>query len=83
MLPDVSIVEKILPEFIDIGLGGLEVYYPGHTKEHSDLLLEWCREFDLIATGGSDCHDSSTRTLGVTGLDKNDYSIFKDVYTNL
>jgi len=81
VLPDVSIVEKILPEFIECGIGGLEVYYPGHTQEHTDLLLKWCSKYNLIPTGGSDCHDESSRALGVAGLDQTAYNVFKERLT--
>jgi predicted metal-dependent phosphoesterase TrpH len=79
VLPPVEIVEKILPEFLDpgiIGIDGLEVYYPGHTEEHEKAMLEWCSKYNLIATGGSDCHDQKVRPLGVKGIDQKDLDIF-------
>ncbi|UCH80448.1 MAG: PHP domain-containing protein [Nitrospiraceae bacterium] len=79
VLPPVETVEKIMPEFLDpqiIGIDGLEVYYPGHTHEHEDLLLEWCSTYNLIVTGGSDCHDKKARPLGVRGIGVNDLNIF-------
>jgi len=79
VLPPVETVEKILPEFIDpgiIGIDGLEVYYPGHTEEYEKAMLQWCSKYNLIATGGSDCHDQEIRPLGVKGIEQRDLDIF-------
>jgi predicted metal-dependent phosphoesterase TrpH len=75
VLPPVEIVEKIMPEFLDpgiIGIDGLEVYYPGHTDEYEEAMLQWCSRYNLIATGGSDCHDRKIRPLGVKGISQHD-----------
>ena len=45
-----------IPEFVGYGLRGLEVYHPDHSPDDSAALLEMCRIYDLIATGGSDFH---------------------------
>ena len=76
VLPPVEVVEKILPEFLDLGLDGIEVYYPGHTDEHRQLMINWAKKHDLTITGGSDCHDTQQRPLGVDGLEKNEFNVF-------
>lgn len=81
VLPPLSVVEKILPEFIDAGIKGLEVYYPGHTEEHETLMMAWAKEHHLVATGGSDCHDTLERPTGVRGLTQSDYTVFKRTLT--
>ena len=48
-------VERI-PEFVGYGLRGVEVYYPHHSPEDVETLLGLCREYGLLATGGSDFH---------------------------
>ncbi len=69
VLPPLEVVERLMPEFLTLGLDGLEVYYPGHTPEHRALLLEWVKRYGLpLVTGGSDCHDRATRPLGVDGV---------------
>lgn len=81
VLPPVEIVEKLMPEFLDedlLGLDGLEVYYPGHVQEHRDLITGWAAEYGLIETGGSDCHDPVDRPLGVDGLDADRFVILLD-----
>lgn len=70
VLPPIEVVEILMPEFLDdklLGLDGLEVEYPGHIAEHRRLLRTWAAEYDLITTGGSDCHDRVNRPLGVDG----------------
>ena len=47
---------ELLPQLAANGLGGLEVYYPGHDAASRATYLEWCRQFNLVPTGGSDFH---------------------------
>jgi 3',5'-nucleoside bisphosphate phosphatase len=71
VLPPIEVVEILLPEFLDenlLGLDGLEVEYPGHVAEHRALMRVWAGRYDLITTGGSDCHDRLNRPLGVAGV---------------
>ena len=68
VLPPLSTVERILPEFLYLGIKGLEVYYPGHTQEHIEYLLELARKHGLVVTGGSDCHDDTQRPLLQPGM---------------
>jgi 3',5'-nucleoside bisphosphate phosphatase len=69
VLPPLETVEAILPRFLEIGLDGLEVNYPGHTPGLIERLHAIRRQYDLpLATGGSDCHDKSGRPMGVCGV---------------
>ncbi len=79
VLPPLEAVERLLPEFLDpelLGIDGLEIYYPGHTSEHCQLLLSWAERYGLIVTGGSDCHDAAQRPLGVSGINQQEFDIF-------
>jgi 3',5'-nucleoside bisphosphate phosphatase len=40
----------------DVGLDGVEAFYPPHTPEQTRHLLQLCAEFELVATGSSDFH---------------------------
>ena len=76
VLPPVELVEQLLPEFLDpaiVGIEGLEVYYPAHTRELEDTLLDWAKRYDLLITGGSDCHDNSNRPLGTSGINQEEF----------
>lgn len=77
VLPPLGLVERILPEFIEAGIQGLEVYYPGHTKEHRQILKSWTKKYSLLITGGSDCHDVRNRPLGVSGITQTQFNLFK------
>ncbi len=68
VLPPFSTVVRLLPEFLMAGLMGLEVHYPGHTPEHTGQLSSLALSLGLVITGGSDCHDLSTRPMGAAGL---------------
>lgn len=48
--------DELIPEFVDCGLGGLEVYYPEHSQGMVNFYLELAKKFALLVTGGSDCH---------------------------
>ena len=76
VLPPIETIEKLWPEFLELGLNGIEVYYPGHTQEHRELLLKWAERYQLTITGGSDCHDTTQRPLGVDGLTEEEFEVF-------
>jgi len=77
VLPPFEIVAKIFPEFLEAGIKGLEVYYPGHTKEYQELLKSLALKHRLIITGGSDCHDGKERPFGVRGISQPEFELFK------
>lgn len=71
VLPPIETVEILMPEFLDedlLGLDGLEVEYPGHAPQHRQLMAQWAEKYNLITSGGSDCHDRVDRPLGVAGV---------------
>ena len=43
-------------EFLNMGINGFECYYPSHTTEITEFLVNFCREHDLMITAGSDEH---------------------------
>ena len=49
-------LEKLVGRLVVLGLDGLEVDHPKHTPHQRKRLARWCREHDLVATGGSDFH---------------------------
>ena len=46
----------LIRTLVDIGLKGLEVYYPGHTEQDIANLNEIAAQLNLLVTGGSDFH---------------------------
>ena len=49
-------VEDVLPELLEAGLMGLEVFHPHHGNNKINRLKELCREHNLLMTGGTDYH---------------------------
>ncbi|KAH3743410.1 error-prone DNA polymerase [Pelomyxa schiedti] len=47
---------------------GFEARYPGHTPELERIVVEWSTRYNLLVTGGSDCHDPTNRRLGTAGV---------------
>ncbi|MBF0229735.1 MAG: PHP domain-containing protein [Desulfamplus sp.] len=73
VLPPIEIVEKLLPRFIDAGIRGIEINYPGHIEAHKFILHQWAKQHSLLVTGGSDCHDQFIRPLGVQGITREEF----------
>jgi predicted metal-dependent phosphoesterase TrpH len=46
----------MIPQLIDHGLMGLEVYYTEHSQSHINYFLDIARRHNLLVTGGSDFH---------------------------
>lgn len=47
---------------------GFECYHSGHSKEDTAALLTYCRQHQLLVSGGSDCHGSFVRHVRWAGL---------------
>lgn len=48
--------DELIPRLIKDGLKGIEVYCTNHNPESSHRYEELALQYDLIPTGGSDCH---------------------------
>lgn len=59
--------EARLRWLVDIGLGGIEVFYPSHTSSQTREYQELARHFGLVMTGSSDYHGPTGRTAGRLG----------------
>ena len=60
--PAGDMVDELLPQLIDVGLGGLEVYRPSHRKNDVLRYEAICRAAGLMVSGGSDWHTPDART---------------------
>ena len=73
--------ETVIQEVIDMGVEGLEVYYPEHTPYQIKNYLKLCNENNLLVTGGSDYHGhgstGSRNNLGCSGISA---KLFKKLY---
>ncbi len=78
VLPPWETVERMLPEFLELGLDGLEVMYPGHTPAHMKLLRDIAKKHALLMTGGSDFHDRVKRPIGTAGMNMHQLQLVMD-----
>jgi len=56
--PMLTKVDELIPSFVEAGLGGLEVYYPGSSDNITRFYEGLVKKYHLAATGGSDAHGS-------------------------
>lgn len=66
-------VDTVLPEMVAAGLQGVEVYHPHHSPSDVRRLEDWCHQYDLLMTGGSDYHGPDanapdSKAIGLNGL---------------
>ena len=50
-----------ISRYRDFGLDGVEVFYPSHTREQTELLARRAAELGLLSTGSSDYHGPDHR----------------------
>lgn len=58
----------------DLGLDGLECYYPTYTKEEKDMCEAFAEEFNFLKSGGSDFHGSNRAHIAL-GTGEGDLSV--------
>ena len=51
-----SVKDDILTQLIEIGIDGLEIYYPEHSQSCINFYLNLAQKHNLLITGGSDYH---------------------------
>lgn len=49
-------VEEVLPVLVEAGLIGIEVIHPHHGNNKVNRLKEFCQQYNLLMTGGTDYH---------------------------
>lgn len=74
----------IINEVIQMGIEGLEVFYPEHTPKEIGGFLEICQKNKLLVTGGSDFHgigyDTTRNRLGCMGIDEERFAKLLDYH---
>lgn len=51
--------DELIKEFAKLGLIGLEVHYSEHSQAMVNFYLDLAKEYNLLVTGGSDCHGNA------------------------
>ena len=75
----------ILAQLKEYGLGGVEVFYPTHSKKIRKKLIAISRDLGLLITGGTDFHGAirNGTYLGGTNKQKIPYEIFTEIKLHL
>ncbi|OQY60551.1 MAG: phosphatase [Desulfobacteraceae bacterium 4572_88] len=81
--PDESLsVESLVRDLAEMGLRGIEVFYPEHSAHHMALYTEMARRYDLLMTGGTDFHGAVRPGIQM-GSGKGDFSVPYELYEKL
>ncbi|HEX7618862.1 MAG TPA: histidinol phosphatase, partial [Verrucomicrobiae bacterium] len=57
--PGLNRTDEVIPDLVDAGLDGIECFHTKHSTATSERYLEIAGKFNLLVTGGSDCHGFS------------------------
>jgi predicted metal-dependent phosphoesterase TrpH len=57
--PGLNRRDDIIPDLVDAGLDGIECFHTKHSTVMSERYLEIAEKYNLLVTGGSDCHGFS------------------------
>ncbi|MFH1359822.1 MAG: PHP domain-containing protein [Candidatus Omnitrophota bacterium] len=80
--PMVSDVDDLIPAFVEAGLKGLEIFYPGYQEKTIQYYEGLAQKYQLLITGGSDSH-GKTKSHTAIGCVKIPYDLverLKDLY---
>ena len=68
-LPGDTLIES-MNQLRDLGLAGVECYAQYHDPAITELCIAWCKDNNMLMTGGSDYHGGFVnRSLGIPLLD--------------
>jgi len=57
--PGLNRSDEVIPDLVEAGLDGIECFHTKHSTVVSEHYLEIADKFNLLVTGGSDCHGTS------------------------
>lgn len=75
-------IETLIKVLIEMGLKGIEVFYPEHSPNHIAQYTKLANRHDLLITGGTDFHGSLNPEIQM-GSGKGDMFIPYGLYKNL
>ena len=65
--PSFAEKQALISRLVDLGLDGLEVYYPTHTAKIRKSLKKIAKRYDMVISGGSDYHGNVRPGTGLAG----------------
>lgn len=81
-IEDEQELDTLLQKLKNIGLAGIEVYYPGHSPRQVRQYTEMAKKYALLMTGGTDFHGSITPKIKMgsgTGDLVVPYTLYEDL----
>lgn len=72
--------DKVVEELLDMGMDGIEAYYPEHSDMDTAKFLNMAKKRNLVITGGSDYHGIVSRHQIELGEFKLDDEYAKKIY---
>ena len=73
-------LDKLLGYVTKYKIDAIEVYHPTHSKEDIASLLSFCKEHNLVVTGGSNFNGKSeTNKLGINNIDDEQKEILRGI----
>ncbi len=57
--PGLNRTDDLIPQLVDAGLDGIECFHSKHSSADSQRYLKLAQKYNLLVTGGSDCHGMS------------------------
>ncbi len=61
--PFKSHCDPIIPDLVENGLEGIEVFYPEHSPQIIEYYMHLAQKYGLLITGGSDCHGLAKKKI--------------------
>lgn len=81
-IADSPSMEALILDLKDMGMQGIEAYYPEHPPEYFEFLSGIARKYDLVITGGTDFHGKLKPDIQL-GSGSGDFFVPYSVYENL
>jgi predicted metal-dependent phosphoesterase TrpH len=57
--PGLNRTDEVIPDLVEAGMDGIECFHTKHSTAMAEHYLEIADKYDLLVTGGSDCHGMS------------------------
>jgi len=66
--PGLNRTDDIIPDLVKAGLDGIECFHTKHSTVMAERYLEIAEKYNLLVTGGSDCHGFSKKQPLIGGV---------------
>lgn len=70
--------DEITLKLIGLGIMGLEIYYPEHSQGMINFYLDLAKKYNLLITGGSDCHGTAKPEVRIGSI-KIPYALIEEL----